>query len=425
MPSPRLMRRSGIRHWETLLAVFIVVYICVSWLLASEDDLRDKVRIIPDSSIPRLPSVDVSRSAYVQYATTFAYLNLAVLNFVALRTSQTRVPTLLILFNEELQSEDKFLRFSARCRVYNITLKPVPLITAGKVGSSTWQHSYTKFHIFNQVEFDKLVYFDADSMLINLTIVNGKLAYEPGNLDELFNLPNEFDLSLPHAYWIEPKNVVRYRPQANNIFAVTFDEFPSLMSDQQVLSDRDHNFFASHVMVVTPSTQVFNELLSYINNPWYWHVLSRGKLKQKHDYDMEILNKYLQDSLKNRKLKLGILPHRLYGVLTGEFHQQSHVRYNLPPQLAGVKLTNEAMKQYQQWNALETIQHIKLLHFSDSPIPKPWEPYTIDELTVFCEGKQPTKVNYQPRVLRDCDSVIVWNWIRAQFAKIKVNGWIE
>lgn len=425
MPSPRPRRRYGIRHWETLLAVFIIVYISVSRLLASECDLRDKVRIIPETTLPILPSLDVSRSAYVQYATTFSYLNLAILNFIALRTSKTRVPNLLILFNEELQLEDKFVRFSVRCHEYNIKLKPVPLIKAGKVGSSTWQHSYTKFHIFNQGEYDKLVYFDADSILIDLTIVNGNLVYQPGNLDELFNLPNEFDLSLPHAYWIESKQSVRYRSQTENEFAITFDDFPSLMSDQQVLSDRHHSFFASHVMVLTPSTRVFNELLSFINNPWYWHILHRGQLKQRHDYDMEILNKYLQDSLKTRQFKLGILPHQVYGVLTGEFHQQSHFRYNLPPQLAGVKITNELMKQYTQWNAMETIQHIKLLHFSDSPIPKPWEPYTIDVFTVFCEGQQPTTVNYQPRVHHDCDSVMVWNWIRAQFAEIKAKSWIE
>lgn len=428
MPSPIAhvpMRRSTVRHWEILVAVFIIVYVSISWLLTSENTLGDKVRIIPENSIAHFASNEVTRSAYVQYATSFEYLNLAIINFMALRKAGTKIPTLLILFNENLLHRQKFGYFSSQCRQLGITLKPVPLITSGNVDSSTWMESYTKFHIFNQVEYDRLVYFDADSMLVNVTLVDGQLKYKPNTLDELFNIPHEFNISLPHAYWIDSKQIIRYKPQSENNLASTFDELPTLISDQQVLSERGGSFFASHVMVITPSKQMFDELKSYISNPWYWHIFHRDRLKRTHDYDMEILNKYLQDSLRHQGFKIGILPHQVYGVLTGEFHQQSHLKFQLPPQLTGVKLDPQLQLRYQHWNALDTIQNIKLLHFSDSPIPKPWEDYTINEFTVHCAGQEPTNIPYQPRVISDCDGVAVWNWIRDQFGAVKQAWWID
>ena len=90
--------------------------------------------------------------------------------------------------------------------------------------------------------------------------------------------------------------------------------------------------FANHIMVITPSKNTFQELMRYIHNPWWWSITNRGSLRKPNDYDMEILNKYLNNELQRKRINVGILPHRVYGVLTGEFGEEWHERFVVEPQ---------------------------------------------------------------------------------------------
>ena len=71
-----------------------------------------------------------------------------------------------------------------------------------------------------------------------------------------------------------------------------------------------------------------------------------------HDaFDMEVLNELYGDSAM-------VLPHRRYGLLSGEFRAKTHEEF----------LGND----YEKWDADRALREASLVHFSDWPIPKPW-----------------------------------------------------
>ncbi|MCJ1320023.1 N-acetylglucosaminyltransferase [Xylographa vitiligo] len=78
---------------------------------------------------------------------------------------------------------------------------------------------------------------------------------------------------------------------------------------------------------------------------------AESKTRQNNEFDMEILNDLYGDSAM-------ILPHRNYGLVSGEFRSEDHHRY----------LGNN----YEKWNPKRALREASLVHFSDWPIPKPW-----------------------------------------------------
>ena len=110
---------------------------------------------------------------------------------------------------------------------YNCSINPR---TAG-----IWEYCYTKFHIFNQTQFDKIIFLDADIMLQK-------------NIDHLFDCPH-MTAALDGEYYniwpdwphfnsgcivIEPSNTLY-----NNIlkFASEYDERPGyIVADQEILN---------------------------------------------------------------------------------------------------------------------------------------------------------------------------------------------
>ncbi|KAA8644890.1 N-acetylglucosaminyltransferase [Aspergillus tanneri] len=121
------------------------------------------------------------------------------------------------------------------------------------------------------------------------------------NMDELFFLPSA-KVAMPRAYWRLP--------------------------DEKQLS--------SLLIVIEPSYREFSALMD----------AARPDL-----YDMELLNDQYGDSAI-------VLPHRQYGLITGEFRAENHKNY----------LGNE----YEIWDPDKVLSEAKLVHFSDWPLPKPW-----------------------------------------------------
>ena len=80
-------------------------------------------------------------------------------------------------------------------------------------------------------------------------------------------------------------------------------------------------------------------------------VAARSNSRRKDEYDMEILNKLYGDSAM-------VLPHRQYGLLSGEFRESNHKNY----------LGNEL----ETWDPDRVMREASLVHFSDWPLPKPW-----------------------------------------------------
>ncbi|TAQ89594.1 hypothetical protein B7494_g2063 [Chlorociboria aeruginascens] len=98
---------------------------------------------------------------------------------------------------------------------------------------------------------------------------------------------------------------------------------------------------ASHLMLLRPSTHSFSQAQN---------LIQRAGLGT---YDMEIVNKLFGPSCV-------VLPHKNYALLTGEFRRpdDSHGEY---------------LNRGEKWDPQEVKDNAKLVHFSDHPMPKPWE----------------------------------------------------
>lgn len=78
--------------------------------------------------------------------------------------------------------------------------------------------------------------------------------------------------------------------------------------------------------------------------------LMEGK-RRAGEYDMEILNQIYGDNAM-------VLPHRKYGLLSGEFRAEIH--------------TNYLGNSHDTWDPEQVLKEASLVHFSDWPLPKPW-----------------------------------------------------
>ncbi|ABN66322.2 alphaN-acetylglucosamine transferase [Scheffersomyces stipitis CBS 6054] len=461
------------RNWEYKAAVFVLLYYLVSYVVLEtshsirERGLSQKLRVIPNEVINYYDSTTLldegdrknDKLAYMQYATSYEHLNLAIINFISIRKSDTKAKDLVVLYSDILahSDSDTWNKLLIIANNHDITLKAVPLLEASG-DESTWSSSFTKLHVFNQVEYDRIVYFDSDSMVINVPrsgdVEISHIHNNYGNLDELFKLPKHITYALPQAFWlnkvVEDKKHTKFRGKVEipekkrynlrmkklvsdisreSLPERAFQLLPSLIYEQHFFDNHD-DFFANHVMVIKPSRQTFNELMRYVYNPWYWYIFCRSSLRQKHDYDMEIMNKYLNDQLLSRRdVHVGILPHKVYGVLTGEFREPWHRRFVVEPQY----LPFTKKKSNDGWNALDVFQNVKLVHFSDSPIPKPWEKNdysaSYNSLRIYCRAGDLVKYFkiddiHKPRMVDDCDSVDIWNWYRDEFERARAGNWV-
>ena len=168
------------------------------------------------------------------------------------------------------------------------------------------------------------------------------------NLDELFSIPST-PVALPRAYWLGQ---------------------PTL---------------ASHIMVITPSTSTFSTVLDAINNQAQFGT-----------YDMEIVNNLFGSSCR-------ILPHKRYSLLTGELRRtekQGHRNYLSD---RGDGRSKGKGKWKKGWNPEEAVEDASWVHFSDDPLPKPWQAVDEDRwerMKPKCKGKRGEE--------RDCTERNVW-----------------
>ena len=111
-------------------------------------------------------------------------------------------------------------------------------------------------------------------------------------------------------------------------------------------------------VLLEPSAQELERLLAAAD----------PKNRKESDYDMEILNRFYGDSAM-------ILPHRQYGLLSGEFRTNDH--------------SNFLGNTWESWNPDRALAEASLVHFSDWPLPKPWIMWPrnlIGEVVPRCEG---------------------------------------
>lgn len=139
-------------------------------------------------------------------------------------------------------------------------------------------------------------------------------------------------------------------------------------SDSLVLNSMDHYFLSPLAPVAVPraywlngkDTEIGRQILgSHVmliepNEARYRKILAEAQ--RSGEFDMEVVNNMFRDSAM-------ILPHRRLALLTGEFRRSDHSQYLAPD-------------HDEEWNAVREVSRSFLVHFSDWPLPKPWQPRT-------------------------------------------------
>ncbi|EPE25012.1 Nucleotide-diphospho-sugar transferase [Glarea lozoyensis ATCC 20868] len=139
----------------------------------------------------------------------------------------------------------------------------------------------------------------------------------------------------------------------------------------------DKPTLASHIMVITPSAAEFARVQKEIDKA------GLGV------YDMEIVNA-LYGATCN------VLPHKPYALLTGEFRRakDKHTAYLSPGEV---------------WDANQVKKEARLVHFSDYPMPKPWEGISQNDV----KASRPACVKTEGG--EDCSDRDVWRGFYREF----------
>ncbi|KAK1148421.1 N-acetylglucosaminyltransferase [Aspergillus melleus] len=262
---------------------------------------------------PPLPHIDFdrvdwTRYAYSQYATSSAYLCNALMVFEALHRYGSRAQRVLfypedwdVLVESDRDRDSQLLNLARD--TYNVQLVPidVQMIKAGAGPDEPWDKSISKLLAFGETEFDRVIHLDSDVNLLQ-------------SMDELFFLPPT-KVAMPRAYWTLP-------------------------GTKQL---------SSLLIVIEPSYREFSALMDAAQPAIHGQVLTNFSGPDR--YDMELLNERYGDSAL-------VLPHRQYGLITGEFRAEDHKNF----------LGND----YEVWDPDKVLAEAKLVHFSDWPLPKPW-----------------------------------------------------
>jgi hypothetical protein len=169
---------------------------------------------------------------------------------------------------------------------------------------------------FSLAYYDRVIALDSDITLLQ-------------SIDDLFLLPPT-PIAMTRAYWADSK------------------PWP----------------LTSMLMVIKPNPEELEQFKARMA----WG--GNNELVDAHRFDMELIN----DRFENSAL---VLPHRPYGLLTGEFRRKEsdHSAYLGDPN--------------EKWDAEKVYKEAKLVHFSDWPLPKPWIMWPqqgLEEMQPDCGG---------------------------------------
>lgn len=148
---------------------------------------------------------------------------------------------------------------------------------------------------------------------------------------------------------------------------------------------------ASHLLVIQPSKYEFDRIQKAI------------KLAADDEYDMELLNRLYRDTAT-------VLPHWPYTMMSSEFRKTNHSLY----------LGSNA----EEWDPTAVMSKVRTIHFSDYPVPKPWQRYwTMDDRQNFiklepkCEMKSKRQKNEGSGDDKeeDCSARDAWRELYADF----------
>ncbi|SCU84681.1 LADA_0D03158g1_1 [Lachancea dasiensis] len=357
--------------------------------------------------------------AYVNYVTEPEYLCNTVMQFKRLKELKTKAKLVALISRDLVESENEDKRQTAEKLIAKLSeLAPEQVIvkTVDNIvkpeDSSPWKKSLTKLLVFNQTEFDRIIYLDSDAAVYS-------------NMDELFFLPSYVTFAAPLTYWFlsdsdleEAKAEIRAADKAtvkleNIINSVNtrvrkgqqiYNHLPVLPSSlvfhssnvgKEILDStssasplfrlgsgtrRAKVRFSSNLMVITPKTGTFDSIVQYL-----LPVASR----QKDQYDIDLINNKLynlkaiihEQFLLFRKLKSAftpevmVLPFREYGLLSSSIKNKMHHEL-----LANELLGYEGGLASSESSWKELVKKSKYIHYSDWPVSKPWLYAKFDQL---------------------------------------------
>ncbi|KAF1328548.1 Glucose n-acetyltransferase 1, partial [Globisporangium splendens] len=201
--------------------------------------------------------------SYVLYVTsdTYACASLVLINQLRNVLNSSRDINVTILYTDAVSPS-----YVAKWRdssnfgegVHPVQVAPIKTNS----GDPTWRNSLTKLRTFQHIGYDRVVFLDADSLPIR-------------NLDHLFDLPVYLEGEVSGNEDADAKK---------NKVAPLFYAPKAYWLPQP--------FFASTVMVLTPSNATFANLMAFLDERHQSNAAPSGG-----DFDMDVLNAYFHKSL--------------------------------------------------------------------------------------------------------------------------------
>lgn len=389
-------------------------------------------------------AIDWSQYAYVNYATDANYLCNTLIMFESLRKLGSKAQLLLLLSKHLVEAETspdyqqvkKMVSQLEEAGKGQVVIKYIDSIHKPS-DTTQWSQSMTKLLVFNQTEYERVIFLDNDAILND-------------NLDELFFLPDYIKFAAPVSYWylsekdldeaclevknVEklPNNLARYTDKLEDRIRrkkLIYNYLPSLpptlyLDSKNVAKDLiraqfslaslfDHHIseksgkikFASNVMVIKPSKEMFESIEASLPK----NLRKAGK------YDGDVINdeifnlrKILHTQFKFfRRIRshfvpsVMVLPYARYGLLSGSIRdnaQHSILRNDI---LGTQRLDTSGNEIPRDISALT--KNAKYIHFSDHPLGKPWQYRSVDDIKCIVDEKKSKDLQTEEQICR------LWN----------------
>lgn len=370
-------------------------------------------------------TVDWSKYSYVLYATNLNYLCASLMVFEKLRKDYRSQAHMTLFYHTDLSQHDQrddYTRFAndyiTVAESLGVSLIPIrSFVEDENVDDSNFKSSFNKLLVFQYKDYpeiqnyERLIYLDADIHL------NDKL-------DELFFLPDEFDIAMPMAYWlVDPqknyKNYLTSYPSIEPNFASSesknLNYFRIQHNDQNALK------WSTALMVIKPSHALSD-------------AIQEGLVKRtSSDYDMDIINDVLERRDDLRRLTI---PHKNYFMITGDIFLTPENRFLYLTDPLDLQFVNKySLGKCYTWygtpkkgapywckvdtkahSYLEIAKNAKIIHFSDFPLAKPWYQSFIK---VTCDKQAKGKRNVLH--VENCDDYNFWGNYHNLFIRNRLN----
>lgn len=368
-----------------------------------------------------------SEYAYISYSTNLNYLCASLMLFRKLGKEYNSKADFVLFysFDDVVTREDysAFLKkYRSIAKELNIKMVPLTLNYDYEVNDLNFKHSFSKLELFQFKKYSKyisqykkLIYLDSD-------------VYLNDKLDELFFLPDEFDIAMPIAYWLtDPqnnyKNLLSRIPSTEPVFDTAADKLEYFR-----IQNSKGLKWSTALMVIKPSAK----LTRAINEELY----KRGD----NDYDMDIINSIFNraniGSTSDQILKKLTLPHKSYFMITGDIfltpkNRQYYLTHPLDMQflnrysLNKCNARNENQRPYwckvstQRDNFIARLNQTKILHFSDFPLSKPWVQSYV-KVTCGTNKKNPKHLT-NTIVVPDCEDYNAWGHFHNMFIRDRLD----